>query len=397
MPKVNHKIGRLKDIESTMRSSTKHIFGASQAGNPCVVQSRCDIQTPKGGLKQKYIPVVDNNNKPLMPTVPSRARRWIKSGKATPFWKNGIFCVRLNEQVNNNKQQIVVGIDPGSKREAFSVKSKAHTYLNVLSECPTWVKDAIKIKREMRRSRRFRKAPCRQNKYNRKRGGLPPSTKARWQAKLRIVNILRKIYPITSFVVEDVCAKTLKNGKKWNLSFSPIQVGKNWFYDELKKHGILITKQGWETKELRDKLGLKKSGNKLADKFECHNVDSWVLANDLVGGHSQPDNIDILKLIPIQFHRRQLHTLQPSKGGIRKSYGGTISLELKRGSLVKHPKYDLCYVGGTLRDRVSLHNIEDGRRLCQNAKLLDIKFLAYNYWRVVIPLSPKGERVSCRH
>ena len=69
-----------------------------------------------------YVPVVDSNQRPLMPTTPARARRWIKSGKATPFWKRGIFCVRLNvEPSNRNTQPIAVGIDPGSKREGVRV------------------------------------------------------------------------------------------------------------------------------------------------------------------------------------------------------------------------------------------------------------------------------------
>ena len=68
-----------------------------------------------------FIPVVDNNQRPLMPTKPSRVRRWIKSGKATPFWKNGIFCVRLNVDPSDTEfQEIAVGVDPGSKKEGFS-------------------------------------------------------------------------------------------------------------------------------------------------------------------------------------------------------------------------------------------------------------------------------------
>jgi len=80
-------------------------------------------------MKQDYVPVVDKNGNPLMPTIPSRARRWIKSGKATPFWKGKLFCVRLNiEPSNNQTQPIVLGIDTGSKKEGFTAKSKSHTY-----------------------------------------------------------------------------------------------------------------------------------------------------------------------------------------------------------------------------------------------------------------------------
>jgi RRXRR protein len=101
---------------------------------------------------------VNQNQRPLMPTTPSRARRWIKIGKATGFWKRGIFCVRLNiEPSNRNTQPIAVGIDPGSKREAFSVKSQAHTYLNILAHAVDWVKDAVETRLRMRRARRFRK------------------------------------------------------------------------------------------------------------------------------------------------------------------------------------------------------------------------------------------------
>jgi hypothetical protein len=59
-------------------------------------------QTEKG--KVMFVPVVNMDNQPLMPTTPSRARRWILSKKATPFWKKGVFCVRLNIRTLENKQ-----------------------------------------------------------------------------------------------------------------------------------------------------------------------------------------------------------------------------------------------------------------------------------------------------
>lgn len=332
-----------------------------------------------------YVPVVDKEQKPLMPTTPRRAAGWIKSGKATPFWKKGIFCVRLNQEPSGRViQDTAVGIDPGSKKEAFTVKSEAHTYLNIQADAVTWVKDAVETRRKMRRGRRFRKTPYRQPRSNRLCNStrLPPSTKARWQWKLRIINWLRKMYPITCVVIEDIKAITRKGKARWNVSFSPLEVGKEWFYEQVRAVAHLETRRGYETKELREASGLKKLGNKISEKFEAHCVDSWVLANWWTGGHIKPDNTSMLLISPLRFHRRQLHRLQPQQGGTRKPYGGTRSLGFKRGSLVKHLKYAVVYVGGCLKGRISLHSLANGARLCQNAKLSDCKFLTFNTWRV---------------
>lgn len=348
-----------------------------------------------------FVPVVAQNQKPLMPTTPSRARRWIKSGKATPFWKRGVFCVRLNvEPQGRNTQPIAVGIDPGSKREGFTVKSKAHTYLNVQTHTVDWVKEHVQTRRNMRRTRRNRKTPCRQPRANRlvnHKQRLAPSTKARWQWKLRVCQWLALMFPITCFVVEDIKARTFKNGHRWNSFFSPLEVGKKWFYAELQRLGVLEIKSGYETKELRDSLGLKKTKNKLADKFEAHCVDSWVLANWYTGGHTKPDDTNLIIVVPLQFHRRQLHRLEHAPGHVRPRYGGTISAGFKRGSIVRHPKYGLCYVGGfmespakkePLHKVISLHSLETGKRLTQKALPTDLKFLSYNSWRVTGVLTP---------
>ena len=318
-----------------------------------------------------------------MPTTPARARRWIKKGEATPFFVKGIFCVRLNREPSAREtQQIAIGVDPGSKKEGFTVKSESHTYLNIQADAVQHVKDAVETRRNMRRARRFRKTPCRTNRMNRARGGLPPSTKARWQWKLRIVAQIARVFPISDVVVEDIKAVTKPGQRRWNASFSPLEVGKSWFYDQLKQYGKVHLKQGHETFEMRTQAGLKKSKNKMAEVFSAHCVDSWVLANWLVGGHVQPDNERMLCVTPIKLHRRQLHMLQPASGGERKAYGGTRSLGFKRGSLVEHPKYGLTYVGGNMNGKVSLHAIADGKRVTQKAKLLDIKFRSYNAWRI---------------
>jgi hypothetical protein len=336
----------------------------------------------------QYVPVVDQKQRPLMPTTPARAERWIKSGKATPFFRKGIFCVRLNvEPSNRHTQPVAVGIDPGSKREGYTVKSKAHTYLNQQFHAVDWVKDAEQTSTNARRARRNRKTPCRQPRQNRKRGGIPPSTKARWQFKIRVVKVFDAIFPISSIGIEDIKASTKKGCHKWNKIFSPLEVGKKWCYSELERIAPVTKFDGYrDTYLTRQELGLKKSKAKLSNSFDAHCVDSWVLAYLLVGGTS-PENKIVMECKSIRIHRRQLHVFNPGKNGYRRPYGGSMSQGLKRGGIVKHVKYGKCYVGGEdiQKSRISLHNLDTGKSLCQNAKPTDCKFLAYNSWRTVKP------------
>jgi hypothetical protein len=330
-----------------------------------------------------FVPVVDKNQIPLMPTSPRRARRMMESGKATGFWKRGVFCIRLNVEPSNRElQPIAVGIDPGSKKEGFTVKSEAHTFLNIQADAVTRVKKKVETRRMLRRNRRYRKTPYRQCRSNRGVGfRLPPSTRARWGWKLRIAVWLKKTFPITAFVVEDVKARTFKNGRRWNVSFSPLEVGKAWFYEQLRALARVDIMEGYDTFKLRTALGLKKTSAKLVNKFSAHCVDSWVLANDWVGGHARPDNERLLLLQPIQFQRRNLHDQLFTKGAARRRAGGTMSLGLKKGRLAKHIKHGLCYIGGNMGGRLTLCDVWTGARIARNAKPEDLRLLAYNSWR----------------
>jgi hypothetical protein len=331
-----------------------------------------------------FVPVLSSTGKRLMPTTNRKANKLIALGRAVRRFDRGLFYIQLVDREDGFTQPIAVGIDPGSKKEAVTVKSHTHTYLNVQADAVTWVGEAESDSTRMRRSRRYRKTPYRAVRTNRHQGQfrLPPSPRARWGWKLRLCHWLVRYYPVRTFLVEDIAVVTKQGKRKWNQSFSPLEVGKQWFYAQLRKLAQVERRQGWQTKAERDALGLKKSYSKMSDRFEAHCLDSWVLANLWVGGHSQPDNTAVLFLVPLRFHRRQLHRFASEKGGLRKRYGGTISLGLKRGSWVKHPKHGLCYIGGTKGGRISLHRLQDGKRLCQNAKPEDLRFICRASWRL---------------
>src|SRR3989442_555679 len=153
------------------------------------------------------VPVIDSRGMPLMPCTPAKARQLFKSGEARPKRnKLGLFYVQLCYEQEPNNQPLAAGIDPGSRFEGFSVVGTKETVLNLMAEAPDHVKEAVEVRRTMRRARRHRKwrRPKRfDNRLNRQKR-LPPSTRSRWEAKARVIAQLKKILPLTDVVVEDV-------------------------------------------------------------------------------------------------------------------------------------------------------------------------------------------------
>ena len=297
-----------------------------------------------------------------------------------------MFCIRLNRAPSDNKiQPITIGVDPGSKKEGISVTTQTKTVINIQLDAVTWVKDALENRKNARRARRFRNTPCRKNKYLNYYTDewLSPSTKARWQVKLNLIRSLKQIFPISICVVEDIKARTKPDKKKWNVSFSPLEIGKKWFYSELESIGLnVVLKQGFETAELRKQHGLVKSKNKLDNTWNAHCVDSWILS--AYNAQKLPILDKTMLLIkPMQFHRRQLHAFQPAKDGIRRAYGSTRSMGFRRGSIVYHPKYGVCTIGGTSKNKISLHSLQTGKRLTQSASHSDIIFKSYNNYNLI--------------
>ena len=333
-----------------------------------------------------FVPVTSQTGKKLMPTHANKAGMLIKKGLATPYWSNGIFSIRLNYATEGEyTQDIAVGVDPGSKKEGFTVKSEAHTYLNVQADAHKGVGKKVAKRHELRRGRRSRKCPNRKQRKNRgaNKERIPAGTRARWDWKLRILDWLSKLYPVTHVCVEDIKARTIEHAKKWNQSFSPLEIGKQWFYTEVEKRWQLLTLQGWETREIRDRLGLKKSSKKLSETFSAHCVDSWCLAHHTVGGVSIPENTDIFCIAPIPIKRRCLHREQEAKGRQRNRYGGTVlGNGLVKNTLIKHVKYGLTRLAGVnAKGLFSIYTLE-GKRLTTGAKRNDFSVLTrlnFNY------------------
>lgn len=324
-----------------------------------------------------------------MPTTPARARKWIESGKAIGKWSDiGQFYVQLTiEPSGRATQAIAIGIDPGKLYSGIAVQSVKFTLFAAHLVLPfKAVKDRMEQRRIMRRTRRgrridrqvaFRLRAHRQKRFsNRRSKKLPPSIRANRQLELRVVVELSRLFPIAQIVYEYVQAQ----GDK---SFSPVMVGQIWMLQQLESIAPTVTRFGWETSNLRDKLGLVKQKNHKGEAIlETHAVDGIALAssyfvryesfeNTRERGHVWSGEVTLTNPIfrvirrpPIS--RRQLHLMVPAKGAVRRKYGGSTTRRgFRKGDLVNSPK-GIGYVSGDTERQVSVSD-SNWKRLGQIA------------------------------
>ena len=330
------------------------------------------------------VPVLDTNKIPLMPCSEKRAKHLMNKGQAKPYWQKGIFCIMLlREPSARNYQEVAIGIDPGSKREGYTVATEKSVVLNITTDTKGWVSKHVETKRNLRRARRQRKTPyrkCRSNRL-RNRSFIPPSTKARWNTKLQMIKYLMSILPITIVNVEDIKATTKTGKVKWNTSFSPLEVGKTWFYAEVEKLGVkLVLTQGYDTKLARDIRGFSKTKKKLDWVWEAHNVDSHILCELALGKRVSPC-VGVWKIEFLEYHRRQLQKQNIGKRGKMISYGSTVSMGMPRGSIIRY-KDGMYYLGGSSDGRVTVHNMVKKKRITQKAKVEEVKMMYTSNRRV---------------
>jgi hypothetical protein len=303
---------------------------------PLAVPKGTKLSGERGRMPTKRVPVVAKDGTPLTPCTPAKARKLIAGGVAKKKWsKLGIFYIQMLVDTRKETPEMCLGIDPGSKYDGYAVVSEKEIQQTGMSILPRMVRKKIEQRREMRRTRRFRKTwrrPCRFDNRRRKEGWIAPSQKSKVDFRLKIIEELKKLYPIRQFAVEDIKFNHYK--KRWGKFFSTVEIGKTKLYDALSKLGEVRKYTGVETSELREKLGLKKIAGKSELVPEAHATDAAAIAMDMVGCKT-PRILSFFAWKRYEFYRRQLHKREPSKGGIRERYGSsTLTKGLKKGDVV---------------------------------------------------------------
>ena len=185
------------------------------------------------------VPVLSNRGLPLMPTKPSRARRWLKEGKARIVYNNlGVFQIQLTKYAWDETQSIVVGVDPGKLYTGIGVQSARSTLWLAHLQLPfKTVKDRMEQRAMMRRTRRgrrinrkvaFKLRAHRQKRFDNRRGcKIPPSIRANRDLEWRVLDELTLIFPFETVVYEVIKARG-------NKGFSAVMVGQFWQLERLE-------------------------------------------------------------------------------------------------------------------------------------------------------------------
>ena len=149
--------------------------------------------------------VLNKNGQPLMPTNRcGKVRRMLKSGLAVVV-KRCPFTIRLNYETTNVVQEVVLGVDAGSKTIGLSVTTDKKELYASNVELRNDIVDLLSTRRENRRTRRNRKTRYRQARFNNRRKGdgwLAPSILNKIGTHLKVVADVHAILPISKIVVE---------------------------------------------------------------------------------------------------------------------------------------------------------------------------------------------------
>lgn len=237
--------------------------------------------------------ILNKNGCPLMPCKASKARRLLKDGLAKVV-KRTPFTIQMLHGSSGYKQEIVLGVDAGSKVIGLSAttnKSELYSAEVVLRKDIT---NLISTRSQYRRTRRGRKTRYRQPRFlnrvkSKHKGWLAPSIENKIRTHLSIINKIHQILPISKIIVE-TASFNIQKIKKLEISGEEYQTGPQLGF--------------WNTRE----YVLHRDGHKCQGKSGCtgkilnvHHIESRK-----TGGDSPGNLITLCKECHSKFHAGNL-------------------------------------------------------------------------------------------
>lgn len=154
-----------------------------------------------------FVFVLDKDKKPLNPTHPARARKLLRTDRASVFRRYPFTIIVHDREVEDSiVSECRLKIDPGAKTTGLAIlQNNTVVWAAELTHRGFAIRDALTTRRQLRRSRRSRKTRYRAARFNNRRrpsGWLSPSLNSRVENILTWVRRLSRVCPITAISQE---------------------------------------------------------------------------------------------------------------------------------------------------------------------------------------------------
>lgn len=179
--------------------------------------------------------VISIQGKPLMPCKEAKARKLLKQNRAK-IWQYEPFTIQLLFECENQTQNIILGVDAGSKHIGLSATTSQKELYCADIELRNDIVNLLATRKQYRGSRRNRlryRAPRFNNRVHSKhKGWLAPSVEHKIQCHLQVIKKVHEILPITKIIIEiasfniakiknpDISGKEYQEGEQmgfWNV------------------------------------------------------------------------------------------------------------------------------------------------------------------------------------
>ena len=251
--------------------------------------------------------VINQRRGPLMPCSLRKARLLLRQGKAK-IVKRTPFTIQLLQATGETKQEIILGVDAGSKCIGISAVTQKKEIFSAEIELRNDIVNLLSTRRQNRRTRRnrlrYRKPRFLNRVGSKNKGWLAPSIENKIDTHLKIVNGIHKMLPISKIIVE-VASFDIQKIKNPNIESKEYQEGNGLGFWNVREY--VFFRDGHKCK------GRKGCNNKI---LNVHHIESRK-----VGGNSQENLITLCEDCHNDYHK------------------GKLKLNLKRGKSFRYAAF----------------------------------------------------------
>lgn len=149
--------------------------------------------------------VLNTQGEPIMPCKEAKARKLLKNNLAVVKRKQP-FTIQLLFECENQKQDITLGVDAGSKHIGLSATTTKKELYCADVQLRSDITQLLSVRKQNRRTRRnrlrYRKPRFNNRVKSKHKGWLAPSIENKIQTHFLVIEKVHKILPITKIIVE---------------------------------------------------------------------------------------------------------------------------------------------------------------------------------------------------